>query len=126
MNSPVVIESLSAVTVVVKAMAESVRFYDAMGFVMVYGGADAEFTSYRAGSGFLNLQLSAEVPAGPTWGRSIFYVSDVDAQHAAAVAAGYPPLADPRDAPWGERYFHILDPDGHEVSFARIFGNEEG
>jgi len=25
----------------------------------------------------------------------------------------------PADAPWGERYFHILDPDGHELSFAR-------
>ena len=27
--------------------------------------------------------------------------------------------APPRDAEWGERYFHILDPDGHELSFAR-------
>ncbi|MGH8701888.1 MAG: VOC family protein, partial [Burkholderiales bacterium] len=25
----------------------------------------------------------------------------------------------PADAPWGERYFHISDPDGHELSFAR-------
>ena len=25
----------------------------------------------------------------------------------------------PRDAVWGERYFHITDPDGHELSFAR-------
>jgi uncharacterized glyoxalase superfamily protein PhnB len=25
----------------------------------------------------------------------------------------------PRDASWGERYFHMLDPDGHELSFAR-------
>jgi hypothetical protein len=24
----------------------------------------------------------------------------------------------PRDAPWGERYFHVSDPDGHELSFA--------
>ncbi|MEC7657646.1 MAG: VOC family protein, partial [Pseudomonadota bacterium] len=22
------------------------------------------------------------------------------------------------DASWGERYFHITDPDGHELSFA--------
>jgi len=27
--------------------------------------------------------------------------------------------ASPDDAPWGERYFHIRDPDGHELSFAR-------
>jgi catechol-2,3-dioxygenase len=25
----------------------------------------------------------------------------------------------PRNASWGERYFHMLDPDGHELSFAR-------
>ena len=25
----------------------------------------------------------------------------------------------PRDASWGERYFHMADPDGHELSFAR-------
>jgi hypothetical protein len=23
----------------------------------------------------------------------------------------------PQDASWGERYFHISDPDGHELSF---------
>jgi uncharacterized glyoxalase superfamily protein PhnB len=27
----------------------------------------------------------------------------------------------PRDAPWGERYFHMRDPDGHELSFARPY-----
>ena len=27
--------------------------------------------------------------------------------------------AEPADAPWGERYFHVRDPDGHELSFAR-------
>jgi hypothetical protein len=25
----------------------------------------------------------------------------------------------PRDAEWGERYFHLHDPDGHELSFAQ-------
>ena len=24
----------------------------------------------------------------------------------------------PQDASWGERYFHMRDPDGHELSFA--------
>jgi len=24
----------------------------------------------------------------------------------------------PRDAAWGERFFHVTDPDGHELSFA--------
>jgi uncharacterized glyoxalase superfamily protein PhnB len=39
--------------------------------------------------------------------------------HAKAVAAGLTPETAPADAPWHERYFHILDPDGHELSFAK-------
>ena len=48
----------------------------------------------------------------------IFYVSDVDALYHEAVAQGLQPDFSPRDATWGERYFHITDPDGHELSFA--------
>jgi catechol 2,3-dioxygenase-like lactoylglutathione lyase family enzyme len=33
--------------------------------------------------------------------------------------AGYQPATAPRDAEWGERFFHLTDPDGHELSFAR-------
>ena len=33
--------------------------------------------------------------------------------------AGVEPDTAPRDAPWGERFFHLTDPDGHEASFAR-------
>jgi uncharacterized glyoxalase superfamily protein PhnB len=35
------------------------------------------------------------------------------------VAAGFQPDIAPRDAEWGERFFHLSDPDGHELSFAR-------
>ena len=34
-------------------------------------------------------------------------------------AAGCQPTTAPRDAEWGERFFHLIDPDGHELSFAR-------
>src|SRR3982074_3221025 len=53
------------------------------------------------------------------WGRVIFYVADVDALYDRALAAGCQPAAAPRDAEWGERFFHLIDPDGHELSFAR-------
>ena len=53
------------------------------------------------------------------WGRCVIYVSNVDAMHAKAVNAGLHPEFEPRDAAWGERYFHIRDPMGHELSFAR-------
>ena len=44
--------------------------------------------------------------------------SDVDSLHASVVAAGYRPDTAPQDAEWGERFFHLTDPDGHELSFA--------
>jgi uncharacterized glyoxalase superfamily protein PhnB len=43
----------------------------------------------------------------------------VDVLHRRVIAAGYRPDTAPRDAEWGERYFHITAPDGHELSFAR-------
>src|SRR5674476_1665584 len=56
---------------------------------------------------------------GPWWGRVIFYVADVDALYDRALAAGYQPATVPRDAEWGERFFHLIDPDRHELSFAQ-------
>lgn len=112
------VESISALTLATAAMAPAVAFYEALGFVRLYGGPDAAFTSFRVGPGYLNLQRVDEPPA-TDWGRAVLYVADVDATHARAVAAGYRPEMAPSDAPWGERYFHLRDPGGHELSFAR-------
>jgi catechol 2,3-dioxygenase-like lactoylglutathione lyase family enzyme len=114
-----VIQSISAITLFTADMARSVAFYQALGFRLKYGGPDAAFTSFFVGAGFLNLSRLSDGRPEIGWGRAIFHVSDVDATHARAVAAGYPPSFAPRDASWGERYFHIRDPDGHELSFAK-------
>lgn len=113
------IECISAVTLGTHDMARAVAFYEALGFTRKYGGPAAGFTSFHAGSGFLNLTLVPPDHSWSSWGRAIFYVDDVDAQHARALAACLTPSFPPRDARWGERYFHIVDPDGHELSFAR-------
>jgi uncharacterized glyoxalase superfamily protein PhnB len=49
----------------------------------------------------------------------IIHVSDVDALYQRALDAGLAPESAPADATWGERYFHIRDPDGHQLSFAK-------
>jgi catechol 2,3-dioxygenase-like lactoylglutathione lyase family enzyme len=112
------IQSLSAITLATHDMSRAVRFYKMLGFTLAYGGEDASFTSFSAGSIHLNLIAQPPDRRWSWWGRVIFYDSDVDALHAHVVAAGYRPEATPRDAEWGERYFHITDPDGHELSFA--------
>ncbi|HJN91475.1 MAG TPA: VOC family protein [Dehalococcoidia bacterium] len=116
-ESPIV--SISAITLIVAEMAPAVRFYEALGFDLLYGGEGAAFTSFRAGDGYLNLAVGDRDATSRLWGRTIFHVDDVDALHSRAVDAGIAPQFAPRDAPWGERYFHVTDPDGHELSFAR-------
>ena len=112
------IDSISAVTLATHDMAKAVRFYLALGFPLRYGGEDASFTSLSAGNACLNLTTEGSEREWAWWGRVIFYVSDVDAFHEQATAAGLVADFAPRDATWGERYFHISDPDGHELSFA--------
>jgi catechol 2,3-dioxygenase-like lactoylglutathione lyase family enzyme len=112
------VESLSAITFSTHDMARAVRFYEALGFRMLYGGANEAFSSFAIGSSFLNLTIETHGPV-QWWGRVVIYVSDVDAFYRQAKAQGIDPQFAPRDAPWNERYFHLTDPDGHELSFAR-------
>jgi catechol 2,3-dioxygenase-like lactoylglutathione lyase family enzyme len=115
----VAIEAISAVTLATHDMARALRFYRALGFALRYGGESAAFSSFSAGNACLNLIAEGDEKAWSWWGRVIFYVSDVDALHRRALAHGLSPDAAPQDATWGERYFHISDPDGHELSFAQ-------
>ena len=114
------IEGISAVTLATHDMARSIEFYTSLGFGLKFGGADALFSSLFAGSGFVNLTFQSEEQEWQWWGRIIFHVEDVDKIYNLALAAGYATDGKPENASWGERYFHITDPDGHELSFARI------
>jgi len=113
------LEGISAITLATHDMQRAVRFYQALGFELTFGGEQAGFTSLRVGPNYLNLVAQPEEKKWSWWGRAIFYASDVDALFEHAVAQGLKPDTTPRDAAWGERYFHISDPDGHELSFAR-------
>lgn len=114
------VHSINAVTLLTADMTAAVDFYGTLGFELLSGGPDSAFTTFRAGDSFLNLQLDpAHAPINDIWGRVIFWVADVDAVYERARVAGFEPSTEPADATWGERYFHIKDRDGHELSFAR-------
>ncbi len=115
---------INAITFVVTDMAASVGFYETLGFVVAYGGAETAFSSMRIGQNYVNLQHTGKMP-GLGWGRVVFHVPDPDEIFRIAAEAGYPAATEPADAPWGERYFHIHDPDGHELSFARRLDSHE-
>ena len=113
------IERVSAITLRVSNMHASVEFYrNMLGMELLYGGERSGFSSLRANdseSVILNLEQGDSVSG---WGRIIFHVADVDAFWTVLKREGLDPEI-PQDAPWGERYFHVLDPDGNELSFAR-------
>ena len=118
------VEKISAVTLRVANMEASVRFYkDVLGLEIIYGGEGSYFTSLRTKDGdtILNLEHGN---ASIQWGRLICHVSDVDRFWAYLMEKGFHP-DHPHDASWGERYFHLPDPDGHELSFARPFQPKE-
>jgi catechol 2,3-dioxygenase-like lactoylglutathione lyase family enzyme len=113
------VEKISAVTFRVSNMKVSAQFYrDVLGMEVLYGGVDAPFSSLcakDANTPILNLEQGRSVPG---WGRMIFYLADVDAFWEHLREKGLQPES-PRDASWGELYFHMPHPDGHESSFAR-------
>ncbi|HEY7038275.1 MAG TPA: VOC family protein [Methylomirabilota bacterium] len=112
------IEHISAVTVAVRDMAESVAFYQKLGLDVTYGGPEAPFTTLRAEQAVINLRRAVAGVDNP-WSRVILRVRGVDALHRALSEQGMAAPA-PRNAEWGERYFEIQDPQGVVISFAEL------
>ena len=113
------IQHISAVTFAVRSMPEAITFYSQLGFTLINGGPHDRFSTFQAGEAFVNLTLSPTYT--PTWwGRTIFRVDDVDTFYRMVIARGLTPTTPPQNGFWGERYFHLTDPNGHELSFAQL------
>lgn len=118
---------LNAITLRTTDMAAAVEFYELIGCTTIFGGPSASFTTMAiddfvpgSATNFINLTVEQAERGRPGfWGRYIIFVDDPDAHHRRLVDAGRTPLMAPSNATWRERYFHVLDPDGHEVSLAR-------
>jgi lactoylglutathione lyase len=77
----------------------------------------AKFALYdRAG---LQTLIGREGTDGETTMEVAFLVDDVDGEARRLRAAGVDVLSGPVDRPWGQRTFHLLDPDGHVVELAQ-------
>ena len=98
-------------------MPRSFHFYhDILGLKLAYGGENETFSSFDIGGKYLNLQLSAHCET--RWGRIILHCRNVDEMHE-KLSRSLGVVSVPQDGPWGERFFHIRDPDGHELSIAK-------
>ena len=127
------VTKISAITLRISDMKKSVDFYSKIpNFKIVYGGSDSQFTSFLiddASKSYLNLRIN-EVSAEAThWSRIIFYVDDVDElfdymENDETISRLGNLESKPVDAAWGERFFHVLDPDGYKLSFATPISDE--
>ena len=125
------VTKISAVTLLISDMKKSVDFYSKIpNFKIVYGGSDSQFTSVLMDDtvkSYLNLKLNKT--HSTDFGRIIFYVEDVDKffiymQNDETISVLGKLESKPQDAEWGERFFHVLDPDGYRLSFAAPIGDE--
>ena len=65
------IEGISAITLATHDMPRAVRFYSTFGFEVLHGGESSSFTSFRAGTGCLNLIAQGAEQRWSWWGRAI-------------------------------------------------------
>jgi|SRR5215207_9998370 len=122
---------ISAVTLLIKNMEKSCSFYSQIpGFRLVYGGSSNDtFTTFEIGAEISEMCLNLELNTitneyyRKDFGRIIFHTEDVDklysymkSNHNISNIVAFE--NEPSDAPWGERYFHIREPDGYQLSFA--------
>jgi catechol 2,3-dioxygenase-like lactoylglutathione lyase family enzyme len=131
---------ISAITLKIRDMRKSCNFYSRIpGFRLVYGGATDPFTTFEVeGSKMcLNLELMNDITTNDPeirakqqdFGRVIFYTEDVDSlyrymKNDKAISGAVTFETEPADAPWGERFFHVREPDGYQLSFAHPLSKE--
>jgi catechol 2,3-dioxygenase-like lactoylglutathione lyase family enzyme len=118
---------LDAIGLVVSDLARSLAFYRRLG-VDVADPVEGPHAEADLGGG-VRLMWDTEDTArsmDPGWERStggaVFALAvscasptEVDELHAELVAGGSASLLDPFDAPWGQRYAQVADPDGNAV-----------
>ncbi len=113
---------------VVSDMATTLAFYRRLGLDLPPEADDAPHVEVTLPGGLRLAWDTAEVvasfdphfvmPTGPQRATLAFLCEGpaaVDATHDALVAAGAPSALAPFDAPWGQRYAAVLDPDGGSV-----------
>jgi catechol 2,3-dioxygenase-like lactoylglutathione lyase family enzyme len=123
---------ISAITLKVKDMERSCSLYSKIpGFKLTYGGEPSDpFTTFEIGEGckttYLNLERIGEMRGSEDFGRVIFHTEDVDKLYSYMKRDEYISKYimfenEPTNAPWRERFFHIREPNGYQLSFAKPF-----
>lgn len=116
-----------AMGIIVEDMRKSLAFYELLGLETPPGSHHEEHVELNLAGGLRLMLDTVDVVRSfsqwepPTGGHRIGLAflcgspEEVDAQHGFIVAAGHRSHVAPFDAPWGQRYATVLDPDGNPV-----------
>lgn len=120
--------TFDAIGITVSDMATTLAFYRLLGLTFPEGAEDEGHVEATTPGGIRimfdtdALVRSFDESWHPPQGRGriglAFLCEDpaaVDAAHASVVAAGHRSHLEPFDAPWGQRYASVMDPDGTVV-----------
>ena len=120
--------TFAAVALTVADMGKSLAFYRRLGLDIPAGSDDAPHVEATLPGGVKLMWDTHETirsfdpdftPATGGGGVSLAFAcdgpADVDRTHATLVEAGHESHLAPWDAPWGQRYAVVLDPDGTSV-----------
>ena len=115
---------IAAVAVSATDMSRAVAFYELLGFA--FPPLESE-TKHIEAEGAVRLMiddaafltnLHGEAPRpGNTAGFAVLFADPAEVDDAASrvAAAGHTVVTPPYDAPWGQRYATVADPDGYRV-----------
>lgn len=118
--------TFNGISLAVADMASSLAFYRRLGLdfpagaehephaeAVVAGGIRLMFDTHASIQSF-DPDFQPDEPGGG-WAFQCADPAEVDSVHAELVAAGHASVKDPWDAPWGQRYAQVSDPDGNVV-----------
>jgi uncharacterized glyoxalase superfamily protein PhnB len=116
--------NIAAVAVSATDLTRAVAFYELLGFRFPPLQADTKHIESGAGvrlmiddAAFLT-ELHGEPPRpGNIAGFAVLFnaPADVDTVASRVAAAGHTVVTQPYDAPWGQRYATVADPDGYQA-----------
>lgn len=120
-------KNIAGIICLVKGLDEVVVFYEALGFEFKKS-VPGVFTTAYLHDFWIEFLLETEVVteafkadvAAPARGARQYLhvqVDDIDEFYAAVVAKGLTPFSEPKDYPWGQREFVLVDPNGYKLVF---------
>ena len=115
-------------------LRRSVAFYELLGFRFPPFGDDEQHVEAAVDGGAQLMIDGAAMMTGllgepPRPGNLAVFATrlpspaEVDAVAGRVAAAGCTVVAEPWDAPWGQRYATVADPDGHRIDLYAALGS---